>query len=85
MLNHPNTPDGLRRTTESKLLRHKLRYLYALPVSGKLAPLKAQMATEVEQLVRGAVLLGLPDELAWSVFIEGKNSDSIGQCDPSQT
>jgi superkiller protein 3 len=40
---------------------------------------KAQIATEVEQLVHGAVLLGLPDELAWTIFIEGKNSDSIGE------
>jgi superkiller protein 3 len=79
ILNHPNTPDDLRRITESKLLRHKQRYLHALPSSGKLSSTKAQIASEVEGLVSGAVLLGIPDELAWTIFIDGKNTDSIGQ------
>lgn len=79
MLNHPNTPDDLRRIAESKLLRHKLRYLHALPLSGKLAPVKTQIAAEIEQLVHGAIVLGIPDEIAWTFFIEGKNSDSIGK------
>jgi superkiller protein 3 len=78
ILNHSNTSDDLRRITESKLLRHKQQYLHALPFSGKFSSAKAQVATEVEVLVNGAVLLGIPDELAWTIFIEGIDSDSIG-------
>jgi superkiller protein 3 len=33
----------------------------------------------VDTLVNGAVLLGIPDELAWTIFIEGMDSASIGQ------
>lgn len=79
LLNHPNTPDDLRRVTDSKLLRHKQQYLHALPATGKLAPLKAQIASELEGLVNGAIVLGIPDELAWTLYIEGKDCDTIGQ------
>ena len=33
---------------------------------------------DVEKLVSGAVLLRVPDELAWSIFIDGKDSETIG-------
>jgi superkiller protein 3 len=39
---------------------------------------KAQIATEVDTLVNGAVVLNIPDELAWNIFIEAKDTDSIG-------
>lgn len=29
--------------------------------------------------MNGAVVLGIPDELAWSIFIEGKDCDTIGE------
>lgn len=41
--------------------------------------MKAQIATEVDTLVNGAVLLNIPDELAWNIFIEAKDTDSIGK------
>jgi len=40
---------------------------------------KAQIASEVEALVNGAVVLRIPDELAWTIFIDGQNIDTIGQ------
>ncbi|KDQ57736.1 hypothetical protein JAAARDRAFT_35420 [Jaapia argillacea MUCL 33604] len=83
VLNHPDTSDSLRRETESKLLRHKQRYLHALPASQEFAVQKAKIASEIDELVDGAVLLGLPDELAWSIFIEGKDTDSIDGYDIS--
>jgi hypothetical protein len=78
ILNHPNTSDDLRRATESKLLRHRQRYLYAIPVSGESAPLKTRIAGELESLVDGIVLLGIPDLLAWNLFINSKDCETIG-------
>ncbi|CAE6511205.1 unnamed protein product [Rhizoctonia solani] len=70
ILNHPNTSDQLRRTTESKLLRHRQRYLYALPTSPEYTSEKHAAYKVVEDMASGAVLLGLPDELAWSCYME---------------
>ncbi|KAI0063698.1 superkiller protein 3 SKI3 [Artomyces pyxidatus] len=77
ILNHPNTSDELRRLTESKLLRHKRAYLSALPTVGEKAEFKKKLAAEVQELVNGIVLLQIPDELAWTLFIDGKNSETI--------
>ena len=74
ILNHSNTSDDLRRSTESKLLRHKQSYLHALPISSE----KIRVANEVEELARGTVLLGIHDELAWMIYIEGKDCSTIG-------
>lgn len=41
--------------------------------------MKAQIAAELEDLVNGAILLRIPDELAWTIFVEAKDADSIGQ------
>jgi superkiller protein 3 len=43
-----------------------------------LSSVKAQIATEIDTLVNGAVVLSIPDELPWTIFIEGTDSDSIG-------
>ncbi|KAI0322400.1 TPR-like protein [Amylostereum chailletii] len=74
ILNHPNTPDDLRRTTEAKLLRHKRQYLHALPEQTEQ---KRKVAEEVQELVNGMVLLKIPDELAWTIFIDGKDAETI--------
>ncbi|KAI0305418.1 TPR-like protein [Multifurca ochricompacta] len=74
ILNHPNTSDELRRQTESKQLRHKRDFLLSLPLND---PRKQQLAMEVKKLVDGVVLLRLPDELAWSVFINGQDCETI--------
>jgi superkiller protein 3 len=75
ILNHPNTPDELRRQTESKQLRHKRDHLLSLPLDD---PMKRQLAIEVEKLISGVVLLRIADELAWSVFIDGQDCEVIG-------
>jgi superkiller protein 3 len=74
IVNHRHTSDKLRRTTESKLPKHKQVYRHALPPS----PLKFKTAEEVDELVKGAITLGIQDELAWMTFLEGKDCDSIG-------
>ncbi|KAJ7124904.1 superkiller protein 3 [Mycena epipterygia] len=68
VLNHPNTPDELRRATDAKLLRYKQRYLYALPPDRKLA-----ISREVDSLVAGTITLGIPDELAWMLCLDGQD------------
>ncbi|KAJ7188466.1 TPR-like protein [Mycena filopes] len=73
VLNHPNTPDDLRRATDAKLLRYRHRYLCALPLSGDR---KAAASREVDDLVAGTITLGIPDELAWMLCFDGQ--DSIG-------
>ncbi|KAG8752591.1 Superkiller protein 3 [Ceratobasidium sp. 428] len=70
VLNHPNTSDELRRITESKLLRHRQRYLYALPTTPEYASEKHEAYKVVEDMASGAVLLGFADELAWSCYME---------------
>lgn len=77
ILNHPNTSDDLRRSTESKLLQRKYQHLEAAPVTGVDSSLKQKLLKEVVELSSGAVLLGLPDELAWMFFIESKDAYNI--------
>ncbi|KAG9127255.1 Superkiller protein 3 [Ceratobasidium sp. 392] len=70
VLNHPSTSDELRRVTESKLLRHRQRYLYALPTTPEYASEKHAAYKVVEDMASGAVLLGFADELAWLCYME---------------
>lgn len=79
VLNHPKTSDDLRRETDSKLLRYKQRYLYALPNTGESSSTKAKVLKEVDDLASGAVILGIPDELAWMIFLEAKNLETPGR------
>jgi superkiller protein 3 len=79
ILNHPNTSDDLRRSTESKLLRRKYQHLQSVPAVGADSSSKQKLLSEVDDLSRGAVLLGLPDELAWMFFIESKDAYHIGK------
>ncbi|KAI0051258.1 TPR-like protein [Auriscalpium vulgare] len=75
IMNHPNTSDDLRRLVESKLLRHKRAYLQALPTSR--SDLKQRLAAEVQDLVNGMVLLQIPDELAWTIFIDSQDAETV--------
>lgn len=77
VINHPNTSDEHRRETESKLLDHRQRYLAALPVGEE----KTKVAAEVEEQINGMVLLKIPNELAWTLFIEAKDAENIGEYD----
>jgi superkiller protein 3 len=79
ILNHPNTSDELRRSTESKLLRYKYQHMESAPAAGVDISLKQRLVSEVERLSGGAVLLDLPDELAWMFVIESKDAYDIGK------
>ena len=69
----------MRRQAESKLLRNKQQLLLALPSIGEYSAQKAELSAEVQDLVAGIVLLEIPNELAWSLYLESKNAKTIGQ------
>ncbi|KAJ4000018.1 TPR-like protein [Lentinula boryana] len=77
VLNHPNTEDTLRRQTESKLLRYKQQYMISLPASGDMMTMKEEVIKEIEDLISGMVLLHIPDELAWMLFLDKKDVENI--------
>ncbi|TBU40919.1 TPR-like protein [Dichomitus squalens] len=79
VLNHPNTSDELRRNTEEKLLEMKQQYLFALPAAGN--ENKAHLASELDELINGIVLLKIPNELAWSLLLESKDAAQIEDYD----
>ncbi|KAI8969575.1 TPR-like protein [Trametes punicea] len=81
VMKHPHASDELRRTTERKLLRLKQRHLFAVPFAGQHKEVKAKLAAEVDELIRGMVFLKIPDELAWMLFIESKDAASIDDYD----
>jgi len=43
------------------------------------AELKKTLAAEVQELVNGMVLLQIPDELAWLLFIDSRDCECIGR------
>ena len=77
---HPGATDVLRRDTESKLLRYKYRYLCSLPSDKASLEVKERTLHDVNELVASAILLKIPDELAWNLSLEHQNSESIGKC-----
>ncbi|KAG6857271.1 hypothetical protein H0H87_007104 [Tephrocybe sp. NHM501043] len=81
ILNHPSTSDDLRRSTDSKLLRLKERYLNAIPDTPEFAQEKANALSQVDELVKGAVILKIPDELAWTLYLESTDCETIAGYD----
>ncbi|KAL1743133.1 hypothetical protein HDZ31DRAFT_83630 [Schizophyllum fasciatum] len=76
IVNHPKTSDELRRETEAKLLSYKRQYLFALPAGKD----KDAVRAEVEEMANGAVVLKIPDETAWSVYLELKDCATVEEC-----
>ncbi|PPQ99738.1 hypothetical protein CVT24_009721 [Panaeolus cyanescens] len=81
ILNHPSTSDDLRRTTETKLLRHRQNYLASIPSTPQNQQLKQQLLSEVEEMVKGIVLLEKPDEPGWLFHLEGLDVEDFADYD----
>jgi superkiller protein 3 len=79
ILNHPKSTDELRRTTESKLLRHKVNYLHALPPTDECHMRKRELGKEVDEMIRGVILLKIPDELAWTIYVDEQDCETMGK------
>jgi len=56
----------------------------AIPSSGGVSERKAQVSEELEEMVNGIVLLGIPNESVWRYYIEGQDIYSLGKriCSP---
>lgn len=78
-MNHPGASDNLRRDAESKLLRYKYQYLCSLPSDNASTEVKERILRDVNELVRSAILLKIPDELAWNLSLEHQDSESLGE------
>lgn len=76
IINHPSTSDEMRRSTEAKLFRYRLKYLKALPIDD---PEKEAIFILVHEMMRGMILLEIPDELVWTQWLESKNVRRIGK------
>ncbi|KAJ8488191.1 hypothetical protein ONZ45_g14045 [Pleurotus djamor] len=70
---HPNATDEVRRAAEAKVLRRKLDLLQSLPSSSQ----REQLKDDVDKLVKGIVLLGIADELAWSMYFEWIDTETV--------
>ncbi|KAI6044690.1 superkiller protein 3 [Pisolithus marmoratus] len=74
VLNHPKTSDELRRSVEAKIIRYKQQILHALPLSD---PDKSLVGMELAALVDGIVAIGIRNQLAWSIFLEGTDKETV--------
>ena len=77
VMNHPKCSDDLLRVTESKLLQYKVNYLHTLPITDEFIATKGKVRTEVNELVRGAILLQLPDEFVWMLYMEEQDCENM--------
>ena len=70
--NHPRTDDKLRRDVEAKLLRHFAELAKAVPTEGPSANvgLKQAVRQQTFEFARGFVVLQVPDELAWTIYLD---------------
>ena len=62
-------------------MRFKHRYRCALSSNGEDGTKKLKLVEEIQSLIDGVVLLNIPDELAWTIYIEGKDVDTVGASD----
>ncbi|KAK2467787.1 hypothetical protein APHAL10511_000082 [Amanita phalloides] len=81
ILNHPDAADDQRREAESKLLRYKYRYLCSLPNDDTSIEMKKRILCDVDELIRSAVVLQIPDEFIWNLSLEHQDSEMVGTYD----
>ncbi|KAG6878535.1 hypothetical protein C0993_004433 [Termitomyces sp. T159_Od127] len=81
ILNHVNTSDDLRRSVDAKMLRHMQRYLYAIPDTPDFSHEKSKVLARVDELLKGAIILRIPDELAWTMYLESTDCETIAEYD----
>lgn len=65
--------EELRRDIEGRLLQRGYDHLLVLPLDKKLEQRK-----KVVKWAEGTVILKCPNELAWMIYVEWKDCESIG-------
>lgn len=75
---HPNASEDVRRAAEGKLLRYRLELLESLAGSDN-PSLREKLWTALDESIKGVVLLGIPDEVAWGLHFQWADSQSIGK------
>lgn len=60
------------------MLRHLYAYLIGMPNNPETKSEKARQRSHVLDMAKGAVLLAIPDLLAWSIYIEGCDFELLG-------
>ncbi|KAL4262302.1 TPR-like protein [Pleurotus pulmonarius] len=73
---HPNASEDVRRAAEAKLLRYRLELLESLAGSDN-PDLRKKVWMALDESIKGVVLLGIPDEVAWSLHFQWADSKSI--------
>ncbi|KAF7428403.1 Superkiller protein 3 [Pleurotus ostreatus] len=73
---HPNASEDVRRAAEGKLLRYRLELLESLAGSDN-SGLREKLWTALDESIKGVVLLGIPDEVAWGLHFQWADSRSI--------
>lgn len=68
----------MRRAAEAKLLRYRLELLESLAGSDN-PDLRKKVWMALDESIKGVVLLGIPDEVAWSLHFQWADSKSIGE------
>ncbi|KAG6908388.1 hypothetical protein DXG01_004817 [Tephrocybe rancida] len=81
ILNHLSTSDDLRRSIDVKMLRFKNRYLHAIPDTTEFLQEKSRVLSEVDELVKGVIILQIPDELAWTIYLDSMDCETIAGYD----
>ena len=76
VLAHPRTSDDLRRSTEACLLQRKSERLLTLAGND---PEKESLRSEILEMVNGIILLKIPNELAWSIYFETLDLETLGE------
>ncbi|KAH7108181.1 TPR-like protein [Auriculariales sp. MPI-PUGE-AT-0066] len=78
---HPDASEPVRRAIESKLLRYRLQYLQVLGTNAQFEATRETLSAEIMDMLSGMVLLKIPDELAWTTYLDAKNALHIADYD----
>lgn len=61
------------------MLRHTQRHLYAIPDTSDFCQEKSKVLARLDELIKGVIILRIPDELAWTMYLESTDCETIGQ------
>ncbi len=69
----------MRKEIEAKQLRYKQRCLQSITSTKDSLVLKQKIMQDIDELVEGIVLLQKPDDLGWTLFLESRDYEDLGE------